>query len=153
MSLKGIATKASVIAIAVAACFALAAPATSAKASKPPVVWIDAAGTAEKAPDFVYFTANAGPQVNSLKWNGWGRYKAVGKGIYHDTSPSYPGKPNLEGPARIVVWKPIKCVPEFGNREGRTVRVYRHARMLRSDGKGGRKWVNLAGYTGIGACR
>ena len=153
MSFKGIATRATVIGIAIAACFALAAPGTSAKQSKPPLVWIDMYGQTEKHPDFVFFTANSGGQVHSLKWSGWGKRKAVGRGIYRDTSASYPGKPDLEGPARIVVWKPIKCVLAFGDSQGKTFRIYRHARMLRSDSRGGRKWINLDGYTGLGACK
>lgn len=138
---------------AIAACFALTAPATSAGASKPPVVWIDLAGTARQHPGFVYFSANSGSQVHSIKWNGWGKGKAVGKGKYRVTSPPPPGRKNPRGPARIVAFKPVSCVPEFGNRRGRTVRVYRHARMLRPVPEGGRKWVDISDYTGWNVCR
>lgn len=153
MNFRGFAVKAATIFGAVLACFAFTAAATSAQSSKPPVFWIDMAGTAKKHPDFVYFTANAGGQVHSIKWTGWGTKRAVGKGIYHDSSPSFPGKVDREGPARIVAWKPVKCVPAFGNRKGKTIRVYSKAVLRQKNGKGKHRWVNIDGYTGIGACK
>lgn len=153
MKLQGPAVKASVLIGALLACLAFSAPATSAKASKPPVFWIDLMGTARQHPDFVYFTANAGGQVHSIKWTGWGKNLATGRGIYHDSSPSYPGKPNREGPAKIITWKPVKCVPEFGNLKGKTIRVYSKALLRRKSGKGGQQWVNIDEYTGTPVCR
>jgi hypothetical protein len=143
---------AAIMIAAIVAGFAFSVPATSARASKPPVVWIDLAGGAKEHPGFIYFTANSGSQVRKVKWKGWGRKRAVGRGTYRVTSPPPPGG-NPKGPARIVAWKPFNCVPEFGNREGRTVRVYRHAKMLRPVSGGGRKWVDISDFTGRLTCR
>lgn len=153
MILRGTAGKVTLVVAALFASFVFAVPATSARSSKPPVVWIDLSGTAKQHPGFVFFSANAGSQVHSIKWTGWGKGKAVGKGMYRVTSPPPPGEQNPKGPARIVVWKPVKCVPDFGNREGKTVRVYRYAKMLRPVPEGGRKWVDISDYTGRPICR
>ncbi len=144
------------LAIAIAAVVVasgMASAATSARQSKPPVFWIDLSGTALQHPDFVFFTANAGPHVESVSWNGWGRSRTVGRGIYKVTSPPPPGEKNPEGPARIVAWKPVTCVPDFGSRQGRTVRIYRHAKLLRPVREGGRKWTDISAYTGYLTCR
>ncbi|MBN8869485.1 MAG: hypothetical protein J0H66_06350 [Solirubrobacterales bacterium] len=153
MNFRGIAVKAGVLIAALVASLTLAAPVTSAKQSKPPVFWIDLSGTAEQHPGMVIFTANAGPQVYKLKWTGWGKNKTVGHGTYRVTSPPPPDGKNPKGPAKIVAWKPVKCVPEFGNRKGKTIRVYRHAKMLRPVPEGGRKWVDISGYTGRPTCK
>jgi hypothetical protein len=153
MDLRGTAVKVGVLVAALVGSLALAVPATSAKQSKAPVFWVDLSGTATKHPGMVIFTANAGPQVYKLKWTGWGKNKTVGRGIYRVTSPPPPGGKNPEGPARIVAWKPAKCVPEFGNRKGKTIRVYRHAKMLRPVPEGGRKWVDISAYTGWPSCK
>ncbi len=145
--------RAMMVLAAIAACFAVCAPATSAKASKPPVFWIDLAGTAQQHPRMVFFTANSGPQVQNIKWTGWGKNRSVGRGTYLRTSPPPPGGKNPRGPARIVVWKPVSCVPEFGTREGKKIRVYRKAKMLRPVEGGGRKWVDISGYTGWVVCK
>ena len=68
--------------------------AASPAAVKKNVFWIDLAGTATKHPKGVYFTANSGGHVKNVKWTNWGGRKAVGRGWFFDTSPSYPGKPN-----------------------------------------------------------
>ncbi len=137
---------------AVVVCLMFAGPATSASSSGK-VFWVDLAGTARQHPDFIYFTANAGGQVHSIKWTGWGSRRAVGKGIYHDSSPNFPGKPNREGAAKIIAWKPVRCVPDFGNRKGKSIFVYRHAVLRQKNGRGGHRWVNIAAYTGFLTCR
>ncbi|MCB0871443.1 MAG: hypothetical protein KDB52_11475 [Solirubrobacterales bacterium] len=153
MNFKGNASRVLIVLAGIAACFALAAPATSAKASKPPVFWLDLSGTASQHPSLVFFTANSGPQVHKIKWTGWGKNRTVGRGTYRLTSPPPPGGKNPEGPARIVAWKPISCVPEFGNRKGRMIHVYRKAKMLRPVDGGGRKWVDISSYTGWVVCK
>lgn len=153
MKFRETAIKALVLIGAVATCLAFAVPATSARSSKPPVFWIDLSGTAQQHPDFVFFSANAGSQVNHLKWTGWGKNRAVGRGHYYVTSPPIPGEKNPEGAARIVVWKPVKCVPDFGNREGKTIHIYKHARMLRPVSGGGRKWIDISAFAGAATCR
>jgi hypothetical protein len=153
MDFRGTALKVMMLIGAVAACLALTAPATSAKSAKPPVFWIDLSGTAQQHPSLIFFSANSGSQVHNIKWTGWGKNRTVGHGKYRVTSPPPPGEKNPAGPAKIVVWKPIKCVPEFGNRKGKTVHVYRHARMLRPVSGGGRKWVDISAYTGHLTCK
>ena len=152
MTLKGTAVKVAAMAATIVAGLLLAAPATSAKQSRTPIFWIDLSGTAEKHPGMVFFTANSGPQVRGIAWTGWGKNRSVGRGTYLRTSPPPPGGKNPKGPARIVVWKPMKCVPEFGNREGKTVWIYRHAKLLRPVDEGGRKWTDISAYTGRATC-
>ncbi|MCB0861908.1 MAG: hypothetical protein KDB66_01700 [Solirubrobacterales bacterium] len=153
MKTRETAAKVAILIGALVACLALSAPATSAKTSKAPIFWIDLMGTASKHPRHIFFSANAGSQVNKIKWNGWGKNRSVGRGHYFVTSPPPPGRKNPEGPARIVVWKPFKCVPAFGNRKGKVTWMYSHARMLRPVPSGGRKWVDISAYAGEGACR
>lgn len=152
MKFRGFVT--TIVSIAVlGAGFAVAVPAASAKPAKAPVFWIDLAGTAKQHPGLVFFSANSGSQVRKIKWTGWGKNRTVGHGTYKVTSPPPPGEKNPKGPAKIVAWKPIKCVPEFGNRKGKSVLVYRHARMLRPVPEGGRKWVDISDYTGRLTCK
>lgn len=128
-------------------------PVAAAKRPAPAVQWIDLSGTAKQHPRFIYFTANSGSQVHSIKWTGWGKGRTIGRGTYRITSPPPPGGKNPHGPARIVAWKPISCVPEFGNRKDRKISVYRHAKMLRPVPEGGRKWVNISAWTGYLSCK
>jgi hypothetical protein len=153
MNLRGTAVKVGLLAATLVASLALAVPTTSAKQSKTPVYWVDMYGGAKQHPGMVIFTANSGPQVYNLKWTGWGKNKTVGRGIYRVTSPPPPGEKNPKGPARIVAWTPVKCVPELGNRKGKTIRIYRHAKMLRPVADGGRRWVDISGYTGWPSCK
>lgn len=150
MNLKTLGTRIVGALIALGFVLVLAAPAASAAK---PVHWIDLMGTASQKPEGVFFTANSGPQVRKVKWNGWGKRRTVGRGTYLITSPPPPGQENPRGPARIVAWKPVLCTPEFGNRKGKLIRVYRKARMLRPVAEGGRKWVDISAYTGWGTCR
>ncbi len=124
--------------------------ATGPAGKSPQTFWIDLAGQAERKPGFVYFTANAGGTVKNLKWKKWGRSKAIGRGYFQDNSASFPGKLDQDGPAKIVVWKLRRCRPDFGNKEGRTVHVYRRAKLRYSDGKGGRKVVGISGHGASG---
>lgn len=140
------------VATVLVASLALSVPAGTA-AKQRNVFWVDLAGQAEKAPGFVYFTANSGGQVNSLTWKRWGARKAIGKGKFFDSSASFPGKLNRNGPARLVAWKPIKCIPEFGNRKGKPIRIYRHVRMRYPNGKGGKTWGNVSATAGFLACK
>ena len=81
------------------------------------------------------------------------RQRRPGIGDLGVEAPPPPGEENPTGPARVVVWKPISCVPDFGNREGKRIRIYRHARMLRPVREGGRKWVDISAFTGYLTCR
>ena len=133
------------------ASFALSAVVAPA-AKNPGVYWINLAGQAEEAPDFVYFYANSGGQVKNLKWKKWGSKKAVGRGYFRDTSAHYPGKLNQNGRAKIVVWKPKRCVPGFGPKEGKRIYVYRRAKLRYPNGKGGRMTADISDKTGWGSC-
>ncbi|MGK2931697.1 MAG: hypothetical protein ACSLFD_02810 [Solirubrobacterales bacterium] len=116
------------------------------------VYWIDMYYSAEKHPDFVYFTANAGGQVRHVKWKNWGGQKTLGRGRFVDTSAHYPGKPNQNGPAKLIASKPTKCTPTDGNKKGKTIRIYRKVILRHPDGKGGRHVDNISGMGGDGAC-
>ncbi len=153
MKFRGNAAKFVALIGAVLTCLVLAAPSTSARSSKPPVFWIDLMGTARQHPGAIFFTANSGSRVLHLKWTGWGKNRTVGRGRYSVSGASIPGHPYPKGPARIVAWKPMRCVPEFGNREGKTILVYRHARLNRPGDNGGRKWVDISAYTGRSVCK
>ncbi|MGK2955364.1 MAG: hypothetical protein ACSLFI_06810 [Solirubrobacterales bacterium] len=139
------------IAIACASILAFTAAASPAATFKN-VYWIDMYYSAEKHPDFVYFTANSGGQVRHIKWNNWGDRKAVGRGRFVDTSAHYPGKPNQNGPAKLIASKPMKCTPADGNKKGKTIRVYRKVILRHPDGKGGRHVDNVSGTGGSAAC-
>lgn len=153
MSISSKAVTWMVTVLALAAGFGVLATSTSARAAKVPVMWVDLSGTAQQHPRFIFFTANSGSQVHSIKWTGWGKGRTIGRGTYRITSPPPPGGKNPHGPARIVAWKPISCVPEFGNRKNRKIRVYRHAKMLRPVPEGDRKWVNISAWTGYLTCK
>lgn len=127
--------------------------AASPAAVKKNVFWIDLGGTASKHPNGVFFTANSGGHVKNVKWKNWGGAKAVGRGWFFDTSPSYPGKPNQNGPAKLVAWKPVKCTPEFGTKQDKEVRVYRHVKLNLSNGKGGREVADVGYAAGFLTCK
>jgi len=118
-----------------------------------PVFWVDLAGTAKQHPDVVYFTADAGGQVSHVKWRHWGRARTVGRGTFLNTAPTPPGQDVAKGPAKMIAWKPILCVPDFGSKKGKVIRVYRHVRLLYPDGKGGRRWGDVSARAGYLACR
>lgn len=139
------------IAVACAAMLAFSA-AVSPAATFKNVYWIDLYYTAEKHPDFVYFTANSGGQVRHVKWKNWGGRKAVGRGRFVDTSAHYPGKPNQNGPAKLIASKPIKCTPTDGKKKGKTIRVYRKVILRHPDGKGGRHVDNVSHTAGYVTC-
>ena len=127
--------------------------ATGPAAKNPRIYWIDLSGQAERKPDFVYFTANSGGQVKNIKWKGWGRNRAVGRGYHRDTSPKYPGKLNQNGRARLVASKPVRCSPDFGNKRGRKVYVYRRVKLIYPNGKGGRTRADVSDRAGRATCR
>lgn len=153
MNIRRISTRLAAVLVALAAAFVIASPATSARSAHPAIFWIDLSGTAQQHPDFIFFQANSGSQVEKIKWNGWGKNRTVGRGHYYVSSPPPPGEKNPAGPARIVAWKPVLCVPEFGNRKGKMVLVYRHAKLLRPVRGGGRKWTDISAFTGYLTCK
>lgn len=116
------------------------------------VYWINLGGTASRAPGRVFFTANAGGFVKNLKWNGWGTRKTVGRGWFGTTWPC-DAKPCFKGSkARLIMRKPVICHPQFGNKRGKSVRVYRHTILhYREDGK--RKRANVTGTSGWQTCK
>ncbi len=137
--------------IGVAAMLLFAAASPAAKSKK--VFWIDLSGQAAQHPDFVYFTANSGGQVHDLSWTNWGGKKAVGEGIFEDTSPSFPGKPDTTGPARITARMPVTCTPEFGSKKGKKIRVYRHVKLRYPDGSGGTNVADVTDRAGWTLCK
>lgn len=115
--------------------------------------WVNLAGTAEQRPDFVYFTANSGGHVDNVKWKNWGDGKAIGRGFFRDTSPSYPGKLNQNGPAKLVARQPVRCTPEFGDRAGKTIRVYRYVKLIYPNGRGGQTRADVSHTAGWLTCK
>jgi len=138
--------------VALSAVLAITTAASPAAGTKK-VYWIDLAGTAKQHPDFVYFVADAGGQVHSIHWKNWGAERSVGKGVYHDTSAHYPGKPNQEGRGKLIATKPVKCTPEFGSKKGKDIYVYRHVKLIYPNGKGGRMTANVSATAGYLTCK
>jgi len=117
------------------------------------VFWVDLATQAKQAPKIVFFTANSGGQVHSIKWKNWGGKKAVGRGKYRDTSADYPGKLNQNGPAKLVATKPVKCTSDFGKQVGKNIRVYRHVKLIYPNGRGGRTKADVTATAGWLTCK
>ena len=130
-------------------------------ATDKPVYWIDLGGHASRHPDYVFFTANGGPYVKHLTWSHWGDRKTIGRGTFGTTAPCDPngsgpeggGPPCPDGPAKIVMRKPVRCTPEFGSKEGKKVRVYRHATIWYPDGEGNTVRANISDRTGWAVCK
>jgi hypothetical protein len=127
--------------------------ATSPASAPKKVMWIDLAGQGKQAPDFVYFTANSGGSVSNIRWNNWGGKRAVGKGFFKDSSPSFPGKLNRNGPATLVAIRPATCIPDFGRFEGRKVNVYWRIQLRYSNGRGGTSFADVSDTAGRLTCR
>lgn len=140
---------AAALTLIVAALALTAAPSSAMKFKN--VYWLDVSGQPSMSPHRVFFQANAGPYVKKIEWNGWGRKKAVGRGTYGTTAPCN-GEPCPKGPSRIVLSKPVKCTPSFGNKEGKSIRVYRRGTLYYPDSDGSRKRSNIDGIAGWGAC-
>jgi len=141
-------------AIAVIAAFALVPSADASSAKGKPVYWIDLSGTASQHPDYVYFTASSGGYMKDVEWKHWGARRTVGHGTFGTTAPcGQPGLPCPDGPATITMRKPVKCTPEFGTKEGKTVRVYRHAKIAYPDGEGGTLHADITDRAGWATCK
>jgi hypothetical protein len=133
----------------------------AASAAAKPVYWIDLGGQASQHPDYVFFTANAGGYMRDVVWTDWGKRKTVARGTFGTTSPCDPdgngpeggGPPCPDGPAKIVMRKPVKCTPTFGSKKGKKVRVYRHATIWYPDGEGGTIRTNITDRAGWLVCK
>lgn len=125
-------------------------------AAKPssPVYWINLAGTASQHPDSVYFTASAGGYMEDITWKSWGKHRTVGRGTFGTSAPCGGDMPACpEGPAKIVMKKPVKCTPKFGSKKGKRVRVYRHATLTYPDGAGGTTTTDITDRAGWASCK
>jgi len=140
---------AAAVTVMVAALALTAAPGSATKFKN--VYWLDVSGTSSMSPHRVFFQANAGPYVKKMNWKGWGSRKAVGRGAYRTSAPCN-GEPCPKGPARLVLRKPVRCTPAFGNKEGKSIRVYRRGTLYYPDSDGSRKVANVDGIAGWGAC-
>lgn len=118
-----------------------------------PVYWVDLMGSPSQHPRRVYFTANSGPYVKRITWTHWGRQRTVGHGIFGSTAPCIPGDDCTPGPATMWLRDPVRCTLAFGEHAGRTIRVYRHARIVYPDFEGGRAHANISDRAGWGACK
>ena len=117
------------------------------------VYWIDLGGTASQHPDYVFFTASSGGYMEDVTWTNWGKHRTVGRGTFGTTSPcGESGPPCPDGPARIVMRKPVRCTPEFGTKKGKKVRVYRHATITYPDGEGGTIRTDITDRAGWLSC-
>jgi hypothetical protein len=143
-------------AAATLACVAIAAlafgAATGSAGKGKKVYWIDLSGQASQAPEAVFFTANAGGRVDDILWKNWGERKTVGRGDYSSTAPCPPDC-NEEGPAKLVLRKPVRCTPQFGNKKGKKIRVYRRGTLTYPDPDGGEQKESLNGRTGWAVCK
>ena len=145
------------LAVTLVAAFSLStatSPAAHHKADGP-VYWLDLSGTSSIAPHRVFFTANAGGYLKKINWKNWGSKKTVGRGIFGSTGTCGPNFCSRTGPGRLVLRKPVKCHPAFGNKQGKTIRVYRHGTLYYPDlnNKGKRLVTNVSDRTGWGACK
>ncbi|MGB0120723.1 MAG: hypothetical protein WBP55_07210 [Solirubrobacterales bacterium] len=127
-----------------------AAPGQASKQGK--VFWLDLSGGSSVAPHRVFFTANAGGYMKKISWKRWGKNKTVGRGTFGTTAPCN-GQPCPKGPAKMILRKPVTCTPDFGNKEGKTIRVYRFGKLFYPDSDGSRLKANLGYRTGWGACK
>jgi len=116
------------------------------------VHWLDLNGSSSQAPKRVFFTANSGGFVKKIKWKRWGRNRTVGRGTFGTTAPCN-GRPCPKGPARLVLRKPVRCTPAFGNKQGKKIRVYRRGTLYYPKWNGKRLVANISDRTGWGACR
>ncbi|MBN8867594.1 MAG: hypothetical protein J0H98_08565 [Solirubrobacterales bacterium] len=66
--------------------------------------------TPQVKPARYFLTADAGPYVRQIKWSGWGKGKAVGRGRFISDCASCGEKENK--PAKLVLWKKVYC-PDF----------------------------------------
>ena len=118
------------------------------------VYWIDLAGEASQHPRSVYFTAGSGGYMKHVRWTHWGGHKTVGRGTFGTTAPCGGEMPACpDGPATMVLRKPVKCTPEFGSKEGEDVLVYRHARIVYPDGEGGTVRAGITDRAGWATCK
>jgi len=140
--------------IAIVAAFALSTSASPAAKHKgrDTVYWLDLSGTSSIAPHRVFFTANAGGYLKKIKWKHWGSRKTVGRGIFGSTGTCGPTFCKNTGPGRLVLRKPVKCHPAFGNKKGKKIRVYRRATLHYPDLNNGKRRVSSV-EAGWGACK
>jgi len=115
------------------------------------VYWLDLSGSSSRAPGRVFFTANSGGFVKNLNWKRWGTRKTVGRGTFGTTAPCN-GRPCPRGPARLVLRKPVRCTPAFGDKQGKRIRVYRRGTLYYPKWNGKRLVANISDRTGWGAC-
>lgn len=143
-----------IAAVATITAVGLSTSADAKPAKHKPVFWIDLSGTASQHPRHVYFTANAGGYMKGVTWTDWGKKKTVGTGTFKTSAPcggELPACP--EGAATMVLRKPVRCTPEFGNKKGKTVLVYRHARLTYPDGEGGTLHADITDRAGWASCK
>lgn len=117
--------------MAVALSFSVAASPAS-KSKK--VYWVDLGGQASQAPDYVFFTANSGGFMEDITWKNWGGKRTVGNGTFGTTAPCN-GQPCPEGPAKLVLRRPIRCTPSCGSKKGKKIRVYKRGKLTYPDGR------------------
>jgi len=150
----GVATSAASLPTTAAATTTASTTAAAKPAKHKRVFWIDLAGAASQHPRYVYFTANSGGYVKNVTWTKWGKKRTVGKGTFGTTAPCGGEMPPCpDGPAKMVLRKPVRCTPEFGEKKGKTVRVYRHARITYPDGEGGTLRANISDRAGWATCK
>jgi hypothetical protein len=143
-----------VAALVAIAMIAAVSSADAAPAKHKRVYWISLSGDASQHPHRVYFTANSGGYMKHVTWTDWGKRKAVGRGTFGTTSPCGGEMPPCpDGPAKMVLRKPVKCTPTFGTKKGKTVLVYRHARLTYPDGEGGTLHADISDRAGWATCK
>jgi hypothetical protein len=91
----------------------------------------------EFEPDRYFFSANAGPYVKDIKWSGWGRDTAEGKGTFINDCASCGAKEIT--PARLILKHLVAC-PTVGGL------VYRVGYMLREHAGHTKRTDIVTGY-------
>lgn len=73
-------------------------------------------------------------------------------GTFGTTAPCN-GRPCPKGPARLVLRKPVRLTPAFGDKQGKRILVYRRSTLCHPNWNGRRLVANISDRTGWGACR
>lgn len=123
-----------------------ATPGSAAKKNSDPY-YLDYNGQASQEPRNVFFTANSGPRLLKIDWKDWGKRKTVGRGNYRSNC-NCPLEVRSRG--QLIMRKPVKCVPDFGDFKGEKIRVYKKATLRYIDDGEVRKGRVSSGY---GVCR
>ena len=119
-----------------------AAPAERAASDSPSqfrgkdVVHFDLFYTGTVAPKRIFFTANSGPYLRGMKWEGWGTKRTVGRGVYVSKCASC--APPKRRAAKVVLSKRRYC-------EAQDVYYYKRGILTRKPSEGQDRKARIGG--------